>query len=96
MISKQELDEAIKLGRRNQRELNGIQAQVAVVNAGVEFWISALEWGRKRRLLTEQEKSILSVAADIPRQTPSDKQSERVIQILSKQNSNGYEPTVSE
>ena len=71
--------DAARTARREQRELNGIEAQIAVVNAGAQFWLDALEWVKAKRLLTPTETGILDAATRVPSRTPSDKQSSRVI-----------------
>ena len=90
LISTQEQLESVRTARREQRELNGVEAQIAVVNAGSQFWSEALAWGRARRLLTPMETGILEVAARVPTRTPTDKQSSRAIEILGKLNREGY------
>jgi hypothetical protein len=60
---------------KDQRMLNGIQAQTAVVNAGPEVWQSVREWGLEKKLLSPTEAGILSVAASVPAKIPTEKQS---------------------
>ena len=88
--SMEEQRNTARTARRDQRELNGIEAQIAVVNAGAEFWMDALEWGKARRLLTPKEVGILDAAKRVPVRTPSDKQSTRAVEILAKLQSEGY------
>lgn len=76
--------------RRDQRQLNGIEAQIAVVNARGKFWADALEWGRLRDLLTPTESGVLGVAANIPHRTPTEKQSAKAIEVLTKLQGEGY------
>ena len=90
LISAQEQRDTARTARRDQRELNGIEAQIAVVNAGGQFWSDALAWGRARRLLTPTETGILGVAARVPTRTPTDKQSSKAIEILGKLHAEGY------
>ena len=90
LISAQEQRDTARSARREQRELNGIEAQIAVVNAGGQFWSDALEWGKARRLLTPTETGILGVAARVPSRTPTDKQSSKAIEILGKLHAEGY------
>lgn len=90
LISAEEQRNTARTARRDQRELNGIEAQIAVVNAGANFWLDALEWGKARRLLTPTEAGILGVAARVPSRTPTDKQSSKAIEILGKLNGEGY------
>ena len=90
LISAQEQRDTARTARREQRELNGIEAQIAVVNAGGQFWSDALAWGRARRLLTPTETGILGAAARVPIRTPTDKQSSKAIAILGKLHAEGY------
>ena len=90
LISSDEKHDAARTARKAQRELNGIEAQIAVVNAGGQFWSDALEWGKAKCLLTPTETGVLSVAARVPTQAPSDKQSFKAIEVLAKLHSEGY------
>jgi len=69
---------------KEQRMLNGIEAQMAVVNAGGKFWGELLQWGKSRKLLTPTEIGVLGVASSVPTKVPSEKQSAVVISALSK------------
>ena len=90
LLSTDEKREATRSARRVQRELNGIEAQIAVVNAGAQFWSDALAWGKTKRLLTPTETGILNAATRVPRRSPSDKQASKAIEILEKLRSEGY------
>ena len=90
LISAQEQRDTARTARREQRDMNGIEAQIAVVNAGGQFWSDALDWGRARRLLTPTEIGIIGVAARVPTRTPTDKQSSKAIEILGKLHAEGY------
>ena len=90
LISTEEKRDSARTARREQRELNGIEAQIAVVSAGAQFWLDALEWGKAKHLLTPTETGILNVATRVPERTPSGKQSSKAIEILSKLRSEGY------
>lgn len=74
-ITKAQVDASRREGIKDQRVLNGIEAQTIVVNAGGAFWKQVLAWGRARKLLSDKEASILGEAASIPREVPSEKQS---------------------
>lgn len=69
---------------KDQRMLNGIQAQAKVVKLGAEFWREVLEWGLERSLLTGFERDILRVSASIPNKLPSEKQSIKTIEIFGR------------
>ena len=76
--------------RREQRELNGIEAQIAVVKAGPGFWENALVWGTERRLLTPTEEGVLRVAVNRTGKTPTEKQCVRAVEALRKLQAEGY------
>jgi len=76
---------------RDQKVLNGIEAQTAVVKAGGSFWREVYEWGFAKELLTPTEASILKVAAAIPARLPSEKQSLVTIETLRKLHEEGFQ-----
>ena len=78
--------------RREQRLLNGIEAQTAVVEAGAPFWSDVLTWGSEHRLLSEIDRGVLEVAARIPRDVPSDRQCIRIVQVMQRLDEEGYPP----
>ena len=90
LISAAEQQDAVRGARRDQRQLNGIEAQIAVVNAGGQFWADALGWGRSRDLLTPTEWGVLEVAARIPERTPTERQAAKALEVLGKMQSEGY------
>ena len=96
LISVEEQKDAARDARRDQRQLNGIEAQIAVVNAGSEFWGEALKWGRSRELLTPTESGVLQVAARMPQRTPTEKQSAKAVEVLGKLQSQGYQAALGE
>lgn len=77
-------------GRREQKMLGGIEAQVAVTKEGASFWMDVLEWGRHQKLLTPTEIGVLSLASKIPAKIPSPAQSARVVAALRKLQAEGY------
>jgi hypothetical protein len=89
LISNDEKQEARRTAVKDQRMLNGIAAQSAIVNAGGAFWLRVKEWGETRALLTQTEREILDVATTIPTKLPSDKQSLIVLELLEKLQSEG-------
>lgn len=76
---------------KEQKVLNGIEAQAAVVNAGGAFWSDARAWASSRKLLSPMEAGILDVAATIPDRIPSDKQSLKAIEVLRRMHVEGYQ-----
>lgn len=89
LISAEDRSAAARSAKRSQRELNSLEAQIVVVQAGPEFWRSALQWGDARDLLTPKESGVLR-AASVPGKTPSDKQSLLILETLRRLQSEGY------
>lgn len=81
--------DAMRAAAREQRMLNGIEAQAAVLKAGGQLWRDVREWGASRRLLTPTELSVLEVAAAIPNKVPSEKQSLTAIKALDRLRAEG-------
>lgn len=68
--------------RAVQRVDNGIEAQVAVTQAGGKSWAEVRRWGVDHGLLSPDDASILEICASIPRKVPTDRQSARALDIL--------------
>ena len=86
--------EAKRAAVKEQKMLNGIEAQAAVLNAGAGLWRDAREWGAVRKLLTPTELGVLDVAAAVPNKVPSEKQSLVAVQALKKLQSEGCQLTL--
>lgn len=67
---------------KNQRMLNGIEAQMMVVNAGGPFWQEVIGWAKFRSLLSEEEGGILQAASMNRPKPASEKQAIRAVEIL--------------
>ena len=79
-----------KEGKIDQKVLNGIEAQTAVVKAGREFWKNVLEWGRERGLLSPTEVGVLDVCGRAPNRLPSERQSIKALEALMRLRESGY------
>lgn len=86
----EERQDSQRRARRDQRELNGIEAQIAVVRAGPDFWEEALAWGSERRLLASTDVGVIRIAANHRGKTPTEKQSMRAIEALRRLQSEGF------
>lgn len=84
LITLEQLAEQGKEARKDQKLLNGIAAQKAVVDAGPELWRDVKEWGISKEVISQDEAEILSVAAAMPDQVPSDKQCARILKTLKR------------
>lgn len=94
LITKEEVVSRKRWGRKEQKVLNGIEAQTAVVNAGGEFWRTVLDWGKGRRLLSEKDFGILNTAVRIPIKLPTEKQAMVCIDILERLRNEGFQETM--
>lgn len=90
LISKDEKRDTDRAARREQRELNSVEMQIAVVNAGQAFWEDALAWGSEREMLSPTDMGVLRVVAGHTGRTPTDRQSAKAIQTLSRLQMEGY------
>ena len=90
LISVGERREEVLDARREQRVLNGVEAQIAVVKAGAAFWADALAWGRERGYFTPTEAGVLGVLASPAGKPPTERQAARAVGALNKLQSEGY------
>ena len=70
--------------KKRRREISGIEAQSLAVRLGADFWNKVREQGNAERNLTTKDNQILKVCASLPRQIPSEKQSEYAIIVLAR------------
>ena len=49
--------------KKDQRILNGIEAQLFVVDLGIEYWEDMLKWAEERRILSETDRQNLRLAS---------------------------------
>lgn len=84
LISIDEENEIKGEGAREQKELNGIEAQSLVVEAGAQFWQNVLNWCIKEGEATDKERGILQYAAAMPSKLPSDKQSVILVEMMAR------------
>ena len=89
LATKDEQRENERSAIKDQKMLNGIEAQAMVVNAGGTFWRSVKEWGVGQQLLSSKDDGILEVAASVPKKIPSEKQCIAAVEILRRLQSEG-------
>ncbi len=89
LTSSSERDEGKRAAVKDQRMLNGIEAQMLVVEAGPALWSEVKAWGVSKGLLSPTDQGILDVAISIPAKVPSEKQSIRTIEILERLRNEG-------
>ena len=81
-LNSADLTDAKRTAVRDQRMLNGIEAQTIVVQTGSDFWSDVKDWGLSKGLLSPDDTGILDVARSVPDRIPSEKQSIRAIEVL--------------
>ena len=91
LVSSEEHKGRKREDRKDQRLLNGIEAQTAVFNAGGPFWKQTLDWGKNRTLLSEREAGLLTTASRIPAKVPTERQAQAIIEIFSKLKQEGLQ-----
>ena len=80
LVSGAERDEVKRSAVKDQKMLNGIEAQTVVVQAGSALWSDVKVWGMSKGLPSPDDQGILEVAISMP----SEKQSLRTIEILQR------------
>ena len=80
---------------REQRVLNGIEAQTAVVQAGAAFWRDLKQWAVRNRVLSVRELDAVGIAARMPELIPNERQCEAAMGALAKASSEGFQSSSS-
>jgi hypothetical protein len=75
--------------RSSQKQLNGIQAQTAVLNAGAPFWGEVRAWANAVGLVSPKEDKLLEVASKMPSLLPDDRQSLALLALLRRLHAEG-------
>ena len=83
------LKETKRAAVKDQRMLNGIEAQMIVVKEGPDLWRAIRDWGQTNGLLSPTDLGILDVAGSVPTKIPTEKQSQRVMAILRRLHERG-------
>ena len=82
LVSSGERKEVVRAAKKDQKMLNGIEAQTVVVQAGPTLWNEVKVWGMSKGLLSPDDQGILDVAKSVPAKIPTEKQSLRTVEIL--------------
>ena len=82
LLTAAEVTSGRKAAAKDQRQLNGIDAQIAVVNAGPNTWRAIRKWGIDEGMVSPSDVGILDVACAGPARIPTEKQSLRTVEIL--------------
>lgn len=90
LLSEEDRRAASRGARKDQRELNGIQAQMEVVQHGPDFWRDVLAWGSERGLLSTKEAGVIKAATKLPGRAPTERQCIVAIRALDRLREEGY------
>lgn len=89
LLSPDETREVRKSAAKEQKVLNGIEAQMEVVQRGGEFWRSIRDWGASRKLLSVTEDGALEAASAVPARIPNEKQCIKIVEALNRMREEG-------
>jgi hypothetical protein len=79
-----------KAARQDQQVINGIEAQAAVALAGHEFWRSALDWAKQKRVLSIKEAEIFGLVSRNSNVLLNEKQSVVAMKALERLRTEGF------
>ena len=89
LITSTQVKESRRTAAKDQRMLNGIEAQMIVVREGPDLWRAVRDWGQAKGLLSPTDLGILDVAGSMPTKVPSERQSQRVMAVLRRLHEQG-------
>src|SRR5690606_25128211 len=84
LVTFEEEQEELKSAVKEQKMVNGIEAQKRVVEIPANTWKKILSEGKRINLFSLKEIGLLETAARIPDRIPSEKQSILLLDILDK------------
>jgi len=96
LISIREQKNLQRSAKKDQRMLNNIESQAAVIKAGADFWREVKNWGTERSLLSPKEDGVLKVASNVPSKVPTEKQSIVILQTLKRLQDEGCQLNLNE
>ncbi len=91
LVGKADTRAAEREQRGTQRVTEGLAAVTEVIEVGAEAWRAIHAFARARRLLMPDDERALEIACVIPRHIPTDRQAERLRQVLQRCREAGYE-----
>lgn len=78
--------------KKDQKLIQGIEAQTEVVSIGQTYWDSLLFWGKTKKLLSEIDISFILSATKLNYgRIPSEKQSQRILNIRARMIEEGFQ-----
>lgn len=90
LITIDEQKAAQKFAKKEQKVVNEIQAQTAVVNYPVEMWMRLTKFAVMNHMVTPTDASALSIACKMPAKIPNTYQCKRLLALLRKALEEGF------
>jgi len=81
-----------KKAKADQKILNGVEAQAAVLKASPEFWTKMRNYGVERSILSERDLSILKITSQVSQtgKMPTDKQCDVLLEAYARLQGEGF------
>jgi len=95
LVGKDDTRSAEREQRGTQRVTEGLVALTEVIAVGAEGWRNIQSFARDRRLVMPDDDSALRIACAMPRHIPTDRQAERLRQLLQRCQEAGFEHLAS-
>ena len=84
-------DRSSREGARRQQDVdNRIGAQIRVVELGRQYWVELAAWSRARRLATDEQDNLLSLAVRMPVIIPTERQSAKLLELKARMEEEGF------
>lgn len=91
MLDGEELRGIVRIARKQQKVIDGIEIQTTVIGFGNEYWMKISKWGREKNLLSFEEQKLLILAERMSsRVLPNAVQCQKLIEIREHLISEGY------
>jgi hypothetical protein len=91
LVSLSELKKSGKNSKNQQKIDNGIEAQVKIMELGIDYWQNLKGFALKNKLVTNEEIKLISIATKMASGVvPSDKQSLKLLKISERIVSEGF------
>ncbi|ANE45251.1 AIPR protein [Paenibacillus swuensis] len=91
LVAKDELKSEIKIAKKEQKVISGIEAQMKVVNLGADYWKQMKEFLNNNNMkLSILEGESLKIACLIPSKLPNQVHSQQLVNLIDKAKIEGW------
>jgi len=90
LVDKEEYKANVRIARKEQKLISGIEAQTQVVNYGADFWKRLYKFIVEKRIVNQPELDALKIACKIPHKLPNSIHSQHLLALLDKAKSEGW------